>query len=58
MSDSAWHIWLAFFFITIGFYILGRKDEETNTYIGLIIFGLINFAILVWFVATAWATGR
>lgn len=58
MSDSAWRLWIAFFFITICFYSAGRKDEENNTDIGLIIFGLINFAILVWFVATAWATGR
>lgn len=58
MSDSAWRLWIAFFFITISFYCIGRKDEESNTDIGLIIWGLINFAILVWFVTTAWATGR
>lgn len=50
-----WISWIRFLFVSLGFYIAGRKDGEDNSVVGLTIWLVCVVAMFVWTLATTWA---
>lgn len=51
-----WYLFVGFFISTFMFYLLGNSDGENKSMNGLIIWLVAISVVLVWNVATWWAT--
>ena len=52
----SWYLFVGFFISTLTFYLLGNSDGENKTMKGSIIWAVVNGVMLVWNIATWFAT--